>query len=163
RFVTEDIFGNTARERDELGLDRPFKRLGKFERFAERIARGAGDLVDRQGSEPFRNRVTRLRICKALGCRCEAKLSGDALRRIVNTRPHSLLILRKQPAADRKGGNAPDLPLVDQCKLGGAAADVDMKYAGMATPRQGGRAGPVRRQDGLEFMAGGGADEFPRV
>ena len=72
-------------------------------------------------------------------------------------------VARHEAAADREGRRAQHGAAIDEGELGGAAADIDMKDALSALARQLHRARAVRGEAAFEHMAGGGADEFPRL
>ena len=62
----------------------------------------------------------------------------------------------------RQSGNR-TAAAVDACKLGRAAADINVQQGDAARFRQRHRARAVRRQPRFELVAGAGADEFPRL
>ena len=64
-----------------------------------------------------------------------------------------------EASADVECGGALDAAVLNGGELGGAAADVDVKDAGALLAGDGDSAGAVGSEEGLEVVAGSGADE----
>ena len=87
-------------------------------------------------------------------------LARVVLARRVQPRDAMLRIHDLQTPADMNGRCREHLATIDQRKLGGAAADVDIKDAFSAVVRGTGGAGAVSGEHGLHVVARGGADEL---
>ncbi len=82
---------------------------------------------------------------------------------MIDARPVAARIHSDEPPADGECRQSDNRAAVDQRKFGRTAADIDMQQANAALFRGRHGARAVRRQPRLEFMAGAGADELPRL
>src|SRR5207248_4102470 len=101
---------------------------------------------------PRRQRCTETQLQRKLAC--------DLLRRRLDTGEPLSLLLYDKTATDRDGAGRDDAALVDQRKLGGAAADIHVEERCIVPSRERDGAGAMRRHLALHMVAGRGADEF---